>query len=159
MKPFAMASSASATEKSPSGPIRMTISSDSLPARTSLMLLRGVFSSSKQYAISFSADESDLVRNALANPIDSPKLEELVKDNKLYEHITSVEDILSSYPKVTIKSAAEKLLLNGNKFNLNSVVPSDLREDVRVYDTNDRFVALYSYDNKYREYKPMKMFL
>lgn len=87
------------------------------------------------------------------------EIEELVKQNAMEEHITTVEDILACYPKVTIKKAAEKLLLNGNKFNINSVVPSDKREDVRVYDTEDRFVALYAYDEKYREYKPLKMFL
>ncbi len=95
----------------------------------------------------------------LEDALKLSQIEELVKQGTMKEHITTVEDILACYPKVTIKKAAEKLLLNGNKFNINSVVPSDKREDVRVYDTEDRFVALYAYDEKYREYKPLKMFL
>jgi tRNA pseudouridine55 synthase len=95
----------------------------------------------------------------LEDALKLSQIEELVKQGTMKEHITTVEDILACYPKVTIKKAAEKLLLNGNKFNINSVVPSDKIEDVRVYDTNDRFVALYAYDEKYREYKPLKMFL
>ena len=43
--------------------------------------------------------------------------------------------------------------------NILKILDKAVVQDVRVYDTEDRFVALYAYDEKYREYKPLKMFL
>ena len=86
------------------------------------------------------------------------EIEALVCKGEMDNHITKIEDILACYPKVTIKKQAEKLLLNGNKFDINSVVPTGITQDVRVYDTNNNFVALYSYDKVKKEYKPLKMF-
>jgi len=85
-------------------------------------------------------------------------IEELVQLGKMDNHITKIEDILASYPKVTIKKQAQKLLLNGNKFDNHSVFPQGIEEDVRVYDVDGTFIALYTYDKKKKEYKPLKMF-
>lgn len=93
---------------------------------------------------------------------DSLKLrevEELVKLGNIEEKFVKIEDILSCYPKVNIKVDAEKLLLNGNKFKNFNIVQNNITETVRVYDSKDNFVALYEYDKKYKEYKPVKMFL
>ena len=41
---------------------------------------------------------------------------------------------------------------------MRNVVPSNIEEDVRVYDSDNNFRALYSYDSDKKEYKPLKMF-
>ena len=87
------------------------------------------------------------------------EVETLVKEDNLSQHLVSIEDILKGYPKVNVVENADKLLYNGNKLNFKSVVPRNVKESVRVYDSKDNFVALYEYDNKYNEYKPIKMFL
>lgn len=87
------------------------------------------------------------------------EVETLVKEDSLNQHIVVIEDILNNYPKVNVVKNADKLLYNGNKLNFKSVVPTNVKESVRVYDSKDNFVALYEYDNKYNEYKPIKMFL
>ena len=58
MNPAARACSASSVEKSPSGPIITVMSEPSYSSSTSLMLLLGMFSSSKQYAIRRRPSES-----------------------------------------------------------------------------------------------------
>ena len=96
---------------------------------------------------------------AIDNALRLNEVEDLVKEDKLGQHIVAIEDILKGYPKVNVVENADKLLYNGNKLNFKSVVPRNVKESVRVYDSKDNFVALYEYDNKYNEYKPIKMFL
>ena len=95
----------------------------------------------------------------LEDALKLSQVEELVKEGTITEKFVSVEDILSCYPKVDIKEDAQKLLLNGNKFKPFNIVQNNIRETVRVYDKDSNFVALYEYDSKYKEYKPLKMFL
>ena len=87
------------------------------------------------------------------------EVEDLVKSDNIVSKFVKVEDILSCYPKVNIKEDAEKLLLNGNKFKIFNLVQNDIKETVRVYNSKDKFIALYEYDAKYKEFKPLKMFL
>lgn len=86
-------------------------------------------------------------------------VENLVKKDSLEEYIVKVEDILQCYPKVNATKSAEKLLYNGNKLTSNNIIPNDIKDIIRVYDSQDKFIALYEFDNKYNEYKPLKMFL
>ena len=95
----------------------------------------------------------------LDNALKLCEVETLVEEDNLSQHLVSIEDILKGYPKVNVVENADKLLYNGNKLNFKSVVPRNVKESVRVYDSKDNFVALYEYDNKYNEYKPIKMFL
>lgn len=87
------------------------------------------------------------------------EVEELVKEDKLIEKVVTVENILQGYPKVNVKEEADKLLYNGNKLKCRNVIPNNVKDSVRVYDSKDNFVALYEYDTRYNEYKPIKMFL
>ena len=87
------------------------------------------------------------------------EVEDLVREDSLSQHIVAIEDILKGYPKVKVVDNAEKLLYNGNKLNYKNVLPRDVKESVRVYDSKDNFVALYEYNDKYNEYRPIKMFL
>lgn len=87
------------------------------------------------------------------------EIEELVKEDKLIDRIVTVENILQGYPKVNVKEEADKLLYNGNKLKCRNVIPNNAKASVRVYDSKDNFVALYEYDTRYNEYKPIKMFL
>lgn len=69
--------------------------------------------------------------------------------------IMSVEEYFSFLPKINTSPDFDKYLYNGNKLKLNKNSESD--ELYRVYDSNDRFIAIYK--KEMTELKPFKMFL
>ncbi len=82
-------------------------------------------------------------------------------EGNLMEHIIPTDKLMRDLPELHVKEASMKLLLNGNK-----LAPSDFSENemiydknVRVYDAEGDFKALYSYDNDKERYVPFKMFL
>ena len=90
------------------------------------------------------------------------EIEELVREAKLQQHIVTVEEVFSHYPKLIIKSEFNKLIYNGNIFTSEHLKePSQESEAdvVRVYDSEECFIGLYSYRREDKLYKPMKMFL
>lgn len=93
---------------------------------------------------------------------DSYKLTEIqaFKDEgRLGELLLPVDEVFASYRKVTVGKEQEDLLYNGNIFTMERQreVPED-GEQVRMYDCQGKFVALYQYDGIKRRYKIVKMF-
>ncbi|MBP3326488.1 MAG: tRNA pseudouridine(55) synthase TruB [Coprococcus sp.] len=95
---------------------------------------------------------------------DSLKLSELERardEGNLMEHIIPTDMLMKDLPALHVNETSMKLLLNGNK-----LAPSDFEENeiidgknVRVYDAEGEFKALYAYDNDKGQYVPFKMFL
>ena len=69
--------------------------------------------------------------------------------------IMSVEEYFSFLPKINTSSDFDKYLHNGNKLKLNKDFESG--ELYRLYDSQDRFIAIYR--REMTELKPFKMFL
>ncbi len=88
-------------------------------------------------------------------------IERLRDEGRMMEHVIGTDMLVSDLPVLHIKDSAQKLLLNGNKIR-----PADFKEskiiydkNVRVYDSQEEFKALYSYDMNCGCYIPFKMFL
>ena len=69
--------------------------------------------------------------------------------------IMSVEEYFSFLPKINTSPDFDKYLHNGNKLKLNK--DFELSELYRLYDSQDRFIAIYR--REMTELKPFKMFL
>ena len=69
--------------------------------------------------------------------------------------IMSVEEYFSFLPKINTSAEFDKYLHNGNKLKLNK--DFELSELYRLYDSQDRFIAIYR--REMTELKPFKMFL
>ncbi|MCR5800260.1 MAG: tRNA pseudouridine(55) synthase TruB [Lachnospiraceae bacterium] len=68
--------------------------------------------------------------------------------------ITPVDSVFSEYPALTVKDEELKRVMNGNYVN-----HKQIGERLRIYDPEDRFLALYVYNRHDRRYVPEKMFL
>lgn len=80
---------------------------------------------------------------------------------QLDKYICSLEDIFKDVPKVQVKESANKFLYNGNKLSMNNLaeVPDVLQDElVRVYDSNNQFIALYNLDHQDHCFQVEKMF-
>ena len=104
MKPDSRASSASAFEKSPSGPIMTMISLPSKPSSTSLILLRGTLSSSKQYAMSLSVPSSSSLLLAEMNSFTDT--------GSLTTGMAALRDCLAALVRIFSSRAVLKTLLS-----------------------------------------------
>lgn len=92
------------------------------------------------------------------------KLEELMREEKVEEYIKPVDLLFIQYPKVKVRNKAEhKLLTNGNPLSVNRILLDDNYrvngQWLRLYDLNDRFIALYQYNIEKRKIMPLKMFV
>jgi len=90
------------------------------------------------------------------------EIEELVREDKLQSHIVTIEEMFSHYSKLIVVSEYHKLIYNGNLFTTEHILPmklEDLTDTVRVYDSEEHFIGLYSYHREDGLFKPKKMFL
>ncbi|WP_069997495.1 tRNA pseudouridine(55) synthase TruB [Cellulosilyticum sp. I15G10I2] len=93
---------------------------------------------------------------------DSVKLDFLAThQEKIQDYTDSIEEIFKELKKVSVKSSANKLLYNGNKLDVNQLIDfkSEFKNEiVRVYDSNNLFIALYKFDYKGNCLQVEKMF-
>lgn len=96
---------------------------------------------------------------------DSRKLseiEEIVREGRLEEILTPVDQMFSDYPCISVRPEADSLVFNGNPLKETSFA-GDGRPDrsgaVRLYSSEGLFVGIYQFDGKREIWKPEKMFL
>ncbi len=84
------------------------------------------------------------------------------KPQEEWTFLYSVDSVFETYPAVTAVAEAHKQVVNGNS------VPKDLLEDfapekqaerVRLYDNDGKFIGIYTYQEPYGVYKPIKIFM
>lgn len=88
-------------------------------------------------------------------------------EEKIKEHIISVEEMLADYPAAAAADArADRLLHNGNPMSREQLLPdsvsgSSLQDGMclRAYDTEGHFVALYRYEEEKDRFCSSKMFV
>lgn len=90
----------------------------------------------------------------------------LAENQQIEQHIISIEDMLPGIPAIAVSEHACKWLYNGNilkksdidnkRYDFGKVFSSDDDMDVKVYDNQNRFIALYHRQNNI--FKPVKMF-
>ena len=113
-----------------------------------------------------------LVRTRVSNfdIKDAYKLSEIEKMVKNDENfITSIEDMLNIYEKIKVPSEFDKLVLNGNKLEIDTLIDCKIIDGsvpandgtnntlFRIYDSTDKLIGLYMKEKNYL--KPYKMFV
>lgn len=79
-----------------------------------------------------------------------------------FPFMRSVDSVFLQNPKAVVSKEFEKFLYNGNRLETGMFLSYDsMWEDgaVRVYDEKDDFIGIYEYQDTYKNYKPVKMFI
>ncbi|MBO4903428.1 MAG: tRNA pseudouridine(55) synthase TruB [Lachnospiraceae bacterium] len=110
---------------------------------------------------------------ALEDAIPLSEIGRLAKEGGIEEKMIPTDRVLSHYPALTAKPAADKLLANGNKVSAELVYISQNQTDAgnggvvditqnrtcRIYDSTGRFIGLYSREEDGGIFRPYKLFL
>ncbi len=94
----------------------------------------------------------------IENSIRLSKIQELKDKGKLLENITSVDEIFSKYPSVTVEGKIADLAYNGNPLKQKDL-DIKISGRIRVYDNKNRFIGIYNLDEGRKIYRLEKMFL
>lgn len=95
---------------------------------------------------------------------DAMKLEEIErwkKEERLKDCLIPVDAMFSMYRKVNLSPEGDMLVFNGNPFFTSHIRETDTWQDeeqVRVYDSNGRFLAVYCYKKSEKRFRVRKMF-
>ena len=97
----------------------------------------------------------------LADSLTLAEVQKMKEEGKLEEILTPIDSLFASYPAVTLKEEFQPLVFNGNTF-----LPKHLKERVvledglkiRVYDDQNRFIAIYRFEKEKYCFKIEKMF-
>lgn len=89
------------------------------------------------------------------------KIQLLQEKGELLSYVYSPEQVLGEFSSIKVLEKGDKLLYNGNALPKNLLAPMQevSTEQVRVYDSKGKFVAIYGWDRDKKQYKPVKMFL
>lgn len=89
------------------------------------------------------------------------QIEEKMAAGRISECLIPVDKMFEHYPRVQMKEAGDRLVYNGNPFELRIAVEVSAAgtdaSPVRVYDSKGVFVGIYQYEQKM--FRPVKMFL
>ncbi|MGN0160360.1 MAG: tRNA pseudouridine(55) synthase TruB [Lachnospiraceae bacterium] len=92
----------------------------------------------------------------ISHSITLGKVQEYVKEGRIDQFITPIDQMFAYLPAFFDDGSSEKLLNNGNEFYANGKV---IHGDVRVYRKDGVFVGIYHYDSTKDKYTPNKIFL
>ena len=98
----------------------------------------------------------------LSDSLKLSQIESFVKADKINNYIISVEKIFLDYKSISVKSEAARIIDNGNPLtleNINEELIATNMEKYRVYNSENRFVAIYTYKAEKQLFMPEKMFL
>ncbi|NLK29082.1 MAG: tRNA pseudouridine(55) synthase TruB [Clostridiales bacterium] len=98
----------------------------------------------------------------IENAYKLAEIEQIVQENRIDTVILPMDQVLGTYPKITVTPKYHKLIYNGNSFRKEHTSHPAKEPElgwVRVYDSNHLFIGIYQYDIEKECYKPVKMFL
>ena len=81
---------------------------------------------------------------------------------KEWTFIEPVDGVFRKYISVTAKAEAQKLVVNGNRIPVELISDfseEKMQENVRLYDSLQKFIGIYTYIEESKEYKPVKLFM
>ncbi len=98
---------------------------------------------------------------SLENAYKLSELQELVqKPEHEWDFVESVDSVFTKYEAVYAGEKAEKLIRNGNRIPASMVkMNTEEKGTFRLYDSNNKFIGLYTYLIEDKEYKPIKLFM
>lgn len=103
----------------------------------------------------------------LEDALTLSQIEQLRDDEKVEEHLRSIDSVFPFYPKMIVSKRANRLLMNGNTFPIelgqveeadSSVLPEGIPMRYRVYDSESHFIGLYKKEEQKGQMKPDKLF-
>lgn len=99
----------------------------------------------------------------LENAYTLSQLEQLVeKPQDEWDFLENVDGVFRKYESVHAKEEALRLVENGNRIPIEMISDfseTKMQEMVRLYDSSNRFIGVYSYIHESKEYKPIKLFM
>lgn len=92
------------------------------------------------------------------------QIENISQNNTFDTILIKVDSLFPEYTKIMVKEQYSKIIYNGNSLFPSNLIDFSLGldkkiEKVRVYDWQNKFVAIYWYDTEKDIFKPFKMFL
>lgn len=99
-------------------------------------------------------------RFRLEEALTLERIEKLQKENRLEPFILPIDRLFETYDKVVVPEKAISYLQNGNKIDSRycQTTPAEDGKKVRMYDTKDRFYAIYHWDAAQNVFVNDKMF-
>ena len=90
-------------------------------------------------------------------------IEKIVKEGRLEDILIPVETIFKNLPKINISGYADILLENGGVIKMDALNPGSIShikngDKFRMYNKDEKFKAIYSYDDNIKGFKIDKMF-
>lgn len=97
---------------------------------------------------------------------DGLTLEEIRRkkeDGSLMEAVIPIDEMFADYPRLKARGRGEALAKNGNPLSLSLLCPYEgeqikSRQNIRVYDEADQFIAVYQWQENKDSYHVVKMF-
>lgn len=100
-------------------------------------------------------------RFELADSLTLQQVTEMKESGRLEEILTPIDAMFSEYEAVTIKKEFASLVYNGNPFipkHMSGEISLTDGKNVRVYDENGTFLAIYEFEEEKRMFRVRKMF-
>lgn len=97
----------------------------------------------------------------IADSLTLAQVQELKEAGRLDEVLIPIDKMFSDYEAVTMKEEFSAIVYNGNMFQPKHICEKIELIDgksVRVYDTNGRFIAIYTYEQNRKMFRIEKMF-
>lgn len=76
--------------------------------------------------------------------------------------VTRTDTVFEEYPRLSARKGYEKMLYNGNAMQpewLEGWEESLREKKIRLYDQKERFIGIYQYSSKYKDIRPIKIFM
>lgn len=91
------------------------------------------------------------------------EIEELVKEGRIGNILTGIEEMFSELPEVSCEISDDRILYNGNPLTLDRAVygervPVSDGQQVRMYDSRHVFIGIFKFELDRNRLKPVKMF-
>jgi len=97
-------------------------------------------------------------RFTLNDSISLAEAEKLKANGTLQEIIIPIDAMFETYQRIVLSGEAQRLAYNGNTFTIPGGSDHYDDEYVRVYNSDGRFIAIYSYSNEKKNFQIVKMF-
>ena len=98
----------------------------------------------------------------LENAYRLSELQELVlRQENEWDFVESVDSVFMHYEAECVNSAADKQIQNGNRIPKTYVTEKQIEDGatLRLYDSSNKFIGLYTYRDEDKEFKPLKLFM
>lgn len=98
----------------------------------------------------------------LSKAIRLSEIESFVKENGIdnLPFIETVDSLFTMYKEYHVGIESEKIVYNGNRIPVKLILGIEAFDEIiRIYDWNNKFIGLYSFQRETMDYKPLKLFM